>query len=107
MTKNEAKTLKKGDIIYFLGLNYIINPCKVEEVECGGDDDDVILTFDDGCVQIFGDNGYDYLFLTRKSAIDKAKLEMETLLDKYTRDYEESSDEKRCTEETGDTLQPE
>lgn len=80
MTKDEAKGLTKGQTIYYLGLNYIVHDCKVEDVTIS-EADEVVVTFDDGCVDTFGVNTPKYLFLTRKEAIEAAEYELEGMLE--------------------------
>lgn len=80
MTKDEAKGLTKGQTIYYLGLNYIVHDCKVEDVTLS-EADEVVVTFDDGCVDTFGVNTPAYLFLTKKEALEAAEYELEGMLE--------------------------
>lgn len=83
MTKNEAKTLKNGQILYYLGLNYQISEVKVDQVVEDEDKTGVTVIFDDGCIDYFNEEDHPYLFLDKKSAIDKAKNDLQRLLDQY------------------------
>lgn len=83
MTKNEAKTLKKGQILYYLGINFAILEVKVDTIVEEPDETGVTVVFDDGCMDYFNKNEHPYLFLDKKSAIDKAKSEIQKILDQY------------------------
>lgn len=83
MTKNEAKTLKNGQILYYLGINFAILEVKVDNVVEKPDETGVTVVFDDGCTDYFDENEHPYLFLDKKSAIDKAKSEIQKILDQY------------------------
>lgn len=79
MTRDEAQKLTKGQTIYFIGLNYTINPCVVTSVSelAGGE---VEVTFEDGCVEVFGENPHKYMFLTHDEALKKAIEEVKAIL---------------------------
>jgi len=83
MTKNDAKTLKNGQKLYYLGVNFSISEVKVDIIEEDTDKKGVTVIFDDGCVDYFTEKDHPYLFLDKKSAINKAKNELKRLLDQY------------------------
>ena len=83
MTKNEAKTQKNGQILYYLGINFAILEVKVDNVVEKPDETGVTVVFDDGCTGYFDEKEHPYLFLDKKSAIDKAKSEIQKILDQY------------------------
>lgn len=83
MTKNEAKTLKNGQILYYLSINFAILEVKVDTVVKEPNETGVTVVFDDGCVDYFDEKEHPYLFLDKKSAINKAKDELKRLLDQY------------------------
>lgn len=80
MTKNEAKSLKNGQKVYFLGINYIVEECTVEEVHINEENGVVELILDDGCVEYFDDNNHKYIFESKKEALDAAEYELESML---------------------------
>ena len=69
MTKNEAKTLKNGQILYYLGINFAILEVKVDTIVEEPDEKGVMVVFDDGCTGYFDEKEHPYLFLDKKSAI--------------------------------------
>ena len=80
MTKNDAEKLQKGQVVYYLGLNYIVHECKVEEVTTM-DTGEVEVEFDDGCVEVFNDTDHNYMYLTHKEALEAAEYELEGMLE--------------------------
>lgn len=80
MTKNDAGKLEKGQVIYYLGLNYIVHDCKVEDVKAN-EAGEVEVTFDDGCVDVFNDTDHKYMYLTKKEALEAAEYELEGMLE--------------------------
>lgn len=83
MTKNEAKTLKKDQILYYLSINFAILEVKVDTIVEEPDETGVTVVFDDGCMDYFDEKEHPYLFLDKKSAINKAKSEIQKILDQY------------------------
>lgn len=79
MTRNEAQELTRGQTIYFIGLNYNIIPCIVDSVVVL-DNGDVEVTFDDGCVEMFGEKPHKYIFLTHSEALKNAIEEVKEIL---------------------------
>lgn len=80
MTKSDAEKLEKGQVIYYLSINYIVHDCKVESVkklETG----EVEVEFDDGCFEKFNDTDHKYMYLTKKEALETAEYELEGMLE--------------------------
>lgn len=86
MQKNDAENLKKGDVVYYLTISYLVEPCTVENVtkdETGN----VVVSFDDGCEEVFTNDSHKYIYLTRKEAIDAARYELEGMLEAINQTY--------------------
>lgn len=83
MTKNEAKTLKNGQILYYLDITFAILEVKVDTIVEEPDEKGVTVVFDNECTAYFDEKEHPYLFLDKKSAIDKAKSEIQKILDQY------------------------
>lgn len=80
MKKSDAENLQKGQIVYYLGLNYIVHECQVEEVSIM-DTGEVEVEFDDGCIEVFNDTDHKYMYLTKKEALEAAEYELEGMLE--------------------------
>lgn len=79
MTKINAKELKVGQTLYYVGLNYVINPCVISQVNTL-ENGSVEVIFDDGCVELFDEREHRYMFLSHKEALDTAVGELKKLL---------------------------
>lgn len=80
INKEAASKLKDGQTIFYLGLNYIVHDCKIAHVrtiESG----EVEVEFDDGCFELFNNEGKPYMFLTKKDALEAAEYELEGMLE--------------------------
>lgn len=80
MKKSDAENLQKGQIVYYLGLNYIVHECQVEDVK-KMDTGEVEVEFDDGCVEVFDDTDHKYMYLTHQEALEAAEYELEGMLE--------------------------
>lgn len=87
INKEEASKLELGKTIYYLGLNYIVQDCRIVQV-IPNENGTVELEFDDGCVEVVDDNGRPYLFLTKKDALEAAEHELNGMLEMINKQRE-------------------
>lgn len=81
MNKNDAKELKNGQKVYYLGLNYLVHECEVDFIREDEEKTGVTVYFMDGTEEYFDDNNHKYMYLTRKEALEHAEYELNAMVE--------------------------